>query len=451
MPDQQTATTGLARVAPGLVGFLHFFVLGSTIPLLPLYLRGSLGFSWTVTGVILTSLPFSLLVAQVIVRTLSRVGVDVRLGLAVSHLLAAGMAMAAAFRVTLEIPVTFAWPDVFGLTVLYFALLAPSMAWLARVGDATTASGQSVIRSWRVWGAVGFIAPAWLCEAVLIRFPNLATVVESREILFHMAGWAGLTAAFSAVLLPEDHSEVSELADSEPATGTGTGIGMCLAVAVVLIVIVQRCHYVWNAPFFEAVMHQHDVGRQFVHRLLVADQVFELFGLFLLGTGVVLVGTRLMLVVGAFAWFGRAVLLTWMSQSELSGQVAMACLCGAQVLQGVAIAAFFGTLGVLLRLHHGVAGCRYQIMLVSVYGILGMLAGGCLADSLVPGGSGSELADVLRRIGFPSNERTSVSPLLPGWAMVWSLSALPSLLAVLLVVIAKNASSVSLEQLEHQQ
>ena len=139
MPDQQTATTGLARVAPGLVGFLHFFVLGSTIPLLPLYLRGSLGFSWTVTGVILTSLPFSLLVAQVIVRTLSRVGVDVRLGLAVSHLLAAGMAMAAAFRVTLEIPVTFAWPDVFGLTVLYFALLAPSMAWLARVGDATTA------------------------------------------------------------------------------------------------------------------------------------------------------------------------------------------------------------------------------------------------------------------------------------------------------------------------
>ena len=196
-----TATSGLSRVAPGLVGFLHFFTLGSALPLLPLYLKGTLGYSWTLTGVILTAIPFSLLIAQVFVRSLSQLGIDVRLGLAVSHLMAAGIAMAAAFRAELTADATSDWRYVFGFAVLYFSLLAPSMSWIARVGDAATSSGRSIIRRWRVWGTVGFITPAWLCELVLVRFPNLLPMVESHEILIPIAGWAGLATAFAAILL----------------------------------------------------------------------------------------------------------------------------------------------------------------------------------------------------------------------------------------------------------
>jgi hypothetical protein len=447
-PDHPSSKSGLARVAPGLVGFLHFFTLGAALPLFPLYLKETLGYSWTITGVILTAIPFSLLIAQVFVRSLSQFGIDVRLGLAVSHLLAAGVAMAAAFRVAFEVPVTFAWPYAFGLTVLYFALLAPSMTWMARVGDAATSSGRSIIRLWRVWGTVGFIAPAWLFELLLVRFPHLVSAVESHEILIPVAGWAGLATAFAAILLPEVEPEPVDVAGSALQSGDVSSgkLGIPLAIAVLMIVVVQRCHYLWNAPFFESIMQQHEVRRQFVYRLIVADQVFELLGLFMLGVGVLKVGTRVMLVAGASAWFGRAVLLAWMSQSAPSGQMAIACLCGAQVLQGVAIAAFFGTLGVILRLHHGVGACRYQIMLVSVCGILGMLIGGVIADDILGGAPAFFLTQLPELVGLSTAENPGVARWLQGWAGVWCLSALPCLLAILLAGLSK-ASSISFERL----
>lgn len=467
VPDYPASTTGLARLAPGLVGLLHFFTLGAALPLLPLYLRDSLAFSWTVTGVILTAIPFSLLIGQIFVRTLSELGIDVRIGLALSHLLAAGIAMSAGILLEPSTGVRFDWPYAFGLTALYFALLAPSMTWIARVGDAASTEGRSIIRSWRVWGAVGFIAPAWLCESVLIRIPNLVSAVESHEILIHMAGWAGLATAFAAILLPEIIPE-SDVA-LEPGAGGGTatgdssgdlpenGLGMQLAIAMLLIVVVQRCHYLWNAPFFLTVLEQHDVGRQFVHRLTVTDQIFELMALFVLGTGIVTLGSRLMLVTGTLAWFGRCALLGWMAQTPVSGPIAMTSLFAAQVLQGVAIVAFFGTLGVILRLHEGVTGCRRQIMLASVGGIFGMLIGGFVADAILTDTSMYVLKD--QSVGIevstiesanvepPRAESPNISLMMRGWSLVWWLSAFPSLLAALLVSMTKP-SAVSLKRLQ---
>ena len=221
-----TGTLGLSRVAPGLVGFLHFFTLGAALPLLPLYLKGTLGYSWTLTGVILTAIPFSLLIAQIFVRSLSQLGIDVRLGLAVSHLMAAGIAMAAAFRAELIADATSDWRYVFGFTVLYFSLLAPSMSWIARVGDAATSSGRSVVRLWRVWGTVGFIAPAWLCELVLVRFPNLVPLVESVSIGV-VVSYLALLASDHGPSIPSAHPPSIEFKDFRSLLQPGTPKAGC--------------------------------------------------------------------------------------------------------------------------------------------------------------------------------------------------------------------------------
>lgn len=440
-PDSQTAATVLTRMAPGLVGFLHFFTLGAALPLFPLYLRNSLGVSWTIAGIILTAIPFSLLIGQVCVRTLSNVGIDVRPGLSMSHLLAAGVAMATAFRAKLPVDWTPGWLSVFGLTVLYFSLLSPSMIWFARIGDASSESGRSMIRSWRVWGTVGFIAPAWLCESVLIRIPDLEAAIESFEILFQMAAWAGLATAFSAILLPECDSRSADSADlSNEDSQFSERLGLGLACGVVLMVLVQRCHYVWNAPFFESVIQKYSLGTQLVFRLVVADQVFQLFGLMLLGYGVQKFGTRTMFATGALSWSGRSLLLAWIAQAETSIQSEMLCLGAAQILQGAATVAFFGTLGVVLRLHRGVDGCRYQIMLVSVCGILAVLIGGCFADAMLDRDLVPEVQGPLHRLELESAGRFSFDSWFQGWAGVWCLSAIPSLLAVALVSSSKSAS-----------
>ncbi|MDA0283769.1 MAG: hypothetical protein O3B13_22815 [Planctomycetota bacterium] len=428
-------------MAPGLVGFLHFFTLGAALPLLPLYLTKTLGYSWMLTGVILTAVPFSLLIAQLFVRSLSHVGFDVRLGLALSHLLAAGIIMGPGIWLptpmqdTLQPPTQNIadWRIVFALTVLYFALLAPSMTWIAHVGDAATVTGKSVIRSWRVWGAVGFIAPAWLCESVLVRFPGILSRVESHDILFLVASWSGLATAFAAMLLPEIDPETEPPGMTNRATGGGAqnGLGIRLTAAFLLVVIVQRCHYAWNATFFESVFQQYDIGRPFVHRLTVADQVFELLGLFLLGTSVVTLGPRLMLAGATLAWVARSALLGWMSQSGVSGQVAMSCLLVAQVLQGCAVVAFFGTIGALLRLHGSVTGGRRQIIMASLAGILGMLIAGGVATFMLSPPAWDEALHPL------VVDLVLIAPVVRGWPGTWWLSTVPALLAFFLVVVAR--------------
>lgn len=440
-PDSQTVATVLTRVAPGLVGFLHFFTLGAALPLFPLYLRNSLGVSWTIAGVILTAIPFSLLVGQVVVRSLSGIGIDVRLGLSVSHLLAAGIAMVAAFRDRLPLDGIPGWLPVFGLTVLYFSLLSPSMIWFARIGDASSESGQSMIRSWRVWGTVGFITPAWLCESVLIRMPELEAAVESFEILFQMAAWAGLATAFSAVLLPGADATSADGADPGNADSPSSErIGLGLASAVVLSVLVQRCHYVWNAPFFKSILDEYELATPLIFRLVVASQVFELFGLMLLGCGVLKFGARTMLVAGALSWSGRSLLLAWVAQAKASIHLELLSLGAAQILQGAATVAFFGTLGVVLRLHRGVDACRYQIMLVSVCGVLAVLLGGCFADAMLDRNLVPAVQGPLYRMELQSTGRFSIDAWFQGWAGVWCLSAIPSLLAVACVSSSKSAS-----------
>ena len=84
------------RVSTSLLSVLHFAVLGTVFPMLPVYLRSTLKLSWTQTGIALAALPLGLIVAPLIERLARRTGLDARSGLAVSHLLAAGLAMTAA-------------------------------------------------------------------------------------------------------------------------------------------------------------------------------------------------------------------------------------------------------------------------------------------------------------------------------------------------------------------
>lgn len=434
--DHQESTTALARIAPGLVGFLHFFTLGAALPLLPLYLTRTLGYSWTVAGIILTTIPCSLLIAQFIVRRLSDIGVDSRLGLSLHHLLAAGTAIAA--RMYLPSPNVQGsdWRWVMALIALYFICLMPAMTWIAQVGDGVSQAGRSVIRSWRVWGAAGFVAPAWLVESVLIRFSELVPGIESHEIQFLIAGWAGLATAFAAILLPESDSERSS--DPEPADEDRSGPGKLMVLATVLLVVVQRGHYMGNAPFFQSVLERYEVERLFVYRLTVSDQVFELFGLFILGTGFTRFGPRLMLVAGASAWLGRSLLSGWMSQSLVSGKIAMACLFGSQVLHGIAVVMFFGTLGVVLRIHYGTKAIRRHVMLAAIVGIPATLISGLIADVMLAPNSTQLILHGLNDFGLSGIVDGENVLWLRGWTGIWWLSAIPCFLATILVSLARQ-------------
>jgi hypothetical protein len=85
-------------------------------------------------------------------------------------------------------------------------------------------------------------------------------------------------------------------------------------------------------------------------------------------------------------------------------------------------------------------------MLASVGGIFGMQIAGFVAEALLPGGATSFLYDLRIVMGVTDRGTLFLEPWLRGWSGVWLFSAVPSLLAAVLVSLSKP-SSVSRERL----
>ena len=199
-----------------------------------------------------------------------------------------------------------------------------------------------------------------------------------------------------------------------------------------LIVVLQRCHYLWTAPFFDAVLREHGIQRAFVYRLTVMDQVFELLALYALGFGVLSLGPRRMLAAGTLAWLSRSLLLAWLAQTDASARVAVSCLFASQILSGLATVAFFGTVAAVLRLHRDRVECSRPVLLAAVAGTVGILLGGVIGDAM----PGQHTWQWLAR--FPEAiDLGLLSIQLRGWPGAWWISALPALVATVVVLLAK--------------
>lgn len=441
------APTLLTRLAPGLVGFLHHFTLGAAFPLLPLYLTSTLGLSWTHTSIVLTSLPLSLLVGSVIVRSLGQLGVDVRLGITGSHLLAAGVVMSFGIWRQRAVSLPVDWLPVFAIALLYFSLLSSAVNWLSRLKNSEASSSHSITRNWRAWGAAGFVAPAWLCESILPRFEAAQSQLASYDILFAIAGWAGLCTAFSALLLAEQTTSPATEETFPPEQSPGLGIS--LAIALILMVVVQRCTHLWTAPFFEYIVQQHRVERPLVYRLTVTDQVFELVALYLIGFALLNAGPRLTLSIGTLAWFARAVLLGVTAESVTETRTAMTCLLAAQILGGIGAVSFFGSMGMLLGAQRSIGVLRPQILLAAIAGAAGTMLGGSLSAELLEGNPQTTHIKTVFTTVSPLLKSIGVPFATTGWPGIWSFLSIPALLALPCVLASRHAGRVFTKQGQH--
>lgn len=457
-PKQNTAaeTDPVVEVSTGqrfslsMIGLLHGLTLGSLLPVLPLFARRSLGYSWQQTAIVLAGLAAGIVAAPVLMRLARKFKLDARLGLAGSHLCAGGLIMAMAWwRQTGEAP-RVPLPLLAAIcAAAYSVALGPAMRWLPQVAREVfpqpIAPGS---RMWRLWAAVGFVLPAWISEAVFVRVPQLRGGVASLDVLLMFAGWGGLLTAVVTLLTrgeaSTENSEAPSLLADESSRAPMMGAGFLLAV--LFLVVVQKCHHLWTAPYFDEVARRDGTSHPLVHRLVVVSQVFEVLGLYLMtGAGLLRANrARLLLLLASSAWVARALLLSWLesappdstllNSSPFGVAFVSQVLFASQALYGLGIAGFLGALGVLL--HHSsqpAGGFRVAFLLGAGTG-MGVLIGGGLAETLVSGNSSTFLAPHLRSLA----ERIQTGSLsMRGWSGVWLLSAAPATLALLLLLICR--------------
>jgi hypothetical protein len=416
------------RFGLAVVSFFHYAVLGSWLPILPLYCQETLGFRWEQTGLIVACVSFGLVFAPLVQSICRKLAIDARVGLAVSHLLAAAISMSVVWsRQRAEFQSVDLWHAV--MVVCAFSLaIGPTFQWLFKL---STDFQNSPSRSWRLWGAVGFVLPAWITEFGLVRLPSFGEAVASRDVLWLVAGWSGVLAAVATFAIPRSaQSPALPELDSKESQRIGLGFAM----SFLLILFAHRAQSLWMPVFFDRVLLHHHVTIPFEHRLLVVSQVFEVLALYVLVVSLAIVRVRLTMCLGAACWVARGILMAWMNQTPMPGREALTGLFIGQILAGVGLVLFFGALG-------SIASSSRTSLLTGLGGVFSivtvLVAGVCAHRLLDPKSQPFESFDRIQN----HVEFAGVTWKLRGWNLLWFGTSIAGLLAIPFALLSRKSSS----------
>ena len=421
------------------VSFLMYASLGSVLATLPLFLHDSLKLSWMQTSWVFAVMPLGSMFSIRILRRARQTQYDARLGAALGQMCVAALAMFVAWSGQNGHWVGCDWRRALGLVAAYAVLVPLTQGWLQDIAASTAPTHPNAAREWRLWGAVGFMLPAWATEFIIARF---ATAEWGRfDVLFVISGWTGIAAAILLLVARTRETTVPivEAPAAPQAASHEPGGGVVLAL--LLIGAVLRCHDLWMSPYIEAVLLRHSITVPLTFRLAVVSHVVELATLYVLGQFVLRLGVRLTLLLAIVGWLARCLLLSWIAQTALSPKEALSYLVIAQFIGGASTILFFGPIAVLFgrdigSAKHGLGAAVSWVALVAAVAVL--IAGIAASGALDP-------QPTLARVLFERlPEELVIGELaiqLRGWAGLWLLSSLLPLLAFPLVLFATTRRS----------
>ncbi len=295
-------SSGLLLVRLALMMFLQYFVQGAYLPVASVYVQRSLGFSEKQVGLFIAALAVGPILAPFVVGQLvDRLFATERV-MAVCHL-AGGLLMLALY-VQREV-----WP-VIVLGTLYSILYVPTMM-LANSLAFRHLKDRELEFPWvRLFGTLGFIAPAYLVEFWWLRGQIGDELQHARGIVFALSGLAGLAMAAYCLTLP--HTPPQEHRVRKYAPGAVVAMlrrrdFLCLVVVSFFIAMAHQFVVAWNSPFLRDILDTGGWGA-YEQSLSSLGQICELAVLAALGLVLRHIGFKATMLLGALAYLGRCVL-----------------------------------------------------------------------------------------------------------------------------------------------
>jgi len=327
--DSTAHTTWAIRFRLFLMMFLQYFIQGSYLPVVSVYVQDALGFSSKEVGYFGAALAVGPLFASFLVGQLVDRHFATQYVLAASHL-AGGVVM-----LLLYWQQEF-WPVVI-LGTLYSVLYFPSLMLTNSLAFTHLKDRDREFPFVRLFGTIGFVLPAFAVEVLWLRGLAGDELDHARGVVFLFAGVVGVVMALYSLTLP--HTPPARQAES---FAPGVVLGMLrrrdFAVLVgvsFFVALVHKFYFVWNSPFIKYVLAGRGAYEQ---RISSIGQIFEVLVMAALGLMIKRIGFKWTFVAGATAYAARCLVFTLAIEFTDQFPIAITLTCLGQALHGFCFA-----------------------------------------------------------------------------------------------------------------
>ncbi|MCA9178899.1 MAG: MFS transporter [Planctomycetales bacterium] len=362
--------------------FLQYFVQGCYLPIISVYLKESLGFSGKQLGYVGSALAVGPLMTPFFIGQLVDRKYSTQHVLAVCHALG-GIIMLLLFRERAFVPVLI-------LGILYSVLYVPSMMLTNSLAFHHLVDSRREFPMVRLWGTIGFVAPAWLVEFVFLKGLTGESLNQARGVALAAAGIGGLAMAlYSLLMLPDtppakDVKEANRFAPAIAANLVRHRSVLVLVVISFFAAIVHKFHFVANGPFLTSLLRAGGEEGAWEASISSLGQIAEVGVMAGLAWLVSRLGFRLVITLGLAAYAGRCLMFVWADQVSSQFGLAMTIACLGQAYHGLCFSCFMAASFMFLdrSTPSHVRGTVQNLYGTFVLG-LGFLAGGVVAGEVM--------------------------------------------------------------------
>ncbi len=267
--------------------FLQFLVLGSTMPIISLYLKSQCGFSGLQTGYILAGSALSTLVSPFIGALIADRYISAERLLSLTHATGA-LALFILSTQTSFVPVFFCY-------LLYWLLIGPTTALTTAITFHHAPQAVKTFGGIRLWGTIGWIAAAW-CYRLLCLWKSESS--GDLEPALQLGVYSALALSIFMFSIPRGSPVINRPTTLLPRESLRIVLRqpvLFLCIAAVLISIADRMYMYGGAPFLRSLgYHENNILP-----ILSIGQVPEIAGMALLGAAIVRFGSKKVLLFGA--------------------------------------------------------------------------------------------------------------------------------------------------------
>ncbi|HEX6738054.1 MAG TPA: MFS transporter [Vicinamibacteria bacterium] len=350
--------------------FLEYFIWGSWLPLLALYLSRFLGFTGTDIGWIFATSAIASVTAVFISGQIADRHLPTEKFLAVSHLVG-GVAM-----ISLVFQKSF-WPFFVGMLV-HNLMYVPTLSLTNSICFHHLKDAQKEFGIVRLWGTIGWIAASWPFVWILSgkTGPGLESALTS---IFWMAGGASIVLALYSLSLPHTPPARGEKnAPLEAIKFLAVPAFLVLFIVTFMDSLVHACYFQWTSPFLSAI----GLPENWIMPAMSIGQIAEIGTMAWLGFFIKKLGWRKIMVFGILGHAFRFAIYA------LGGPVWL--VVGSNLVHGFCYAFFFASVYIFVdeyfpRDARASAQGLFNLLILGVGPFLGNLLWGGLGDALRSG------------------------------------------------------------------